>query len=107
MKASELEDEVGKTILIKDGEYEMQIYVSNFDENIILTAERIKQDIPDIKMKDVYKVKAGGITAITFIDTNQNTREVWFVNRGFLYQVSSRPEDDEVTGAIMQSWRWD
>jgi hypothetical protein len=115
-KISELEDEAGKTILIKNDKYEMQVYASPFDEDIVLTAERIKQDIPDIKMKDVMNVEVGpstssgyskGVAAVTFIDESQNTREVWFVRADNLFQISSRPEDDAITGAIMQLWEWE
>lgn len=96
-------DESGETILIQG---KVQIYIMPFDEDIVLTAERIKKDIPDLKMGDEKSAKVGETSAVSFTDLDQNTREIWFVRGGYLYQVSSVSADEKVTEEIMESWRW-
>jgi hypothetical protein len=110
---TEIDEGEGHTILIQKemsktvfDTYQMQIYMAPFDEDIVLTAERIRQDIPDLKMGNIESVKVGGITAVKFIDQDQNTGEIWFVRNGNLFQVSSDPKNDSVTEKIMQSWKW-
>lgn len=99
-----------RTILLKGGGYDMQIYVTPFDENIVVTPERIKQDIPDMKIESPEYVMVGGQTkALAFISTNeqgQKFREIWFVKDFHLYQILSQANSDSVTGRIMQSWKW-
>ena len=100
----------GETILVSRGAldtYQMQIHITEFDEEIALSVERIKQDIPDIKMKDEGVVEVGGVKGVAFIDTEQNTREIWFVRGGYLYQVTSEPVVDAAVGEVMQSWKFE
>ncbi len=55
-------DEEGtKTILVQNAEKTagIQIFISAFDENITLTPERIKKDVPDIAMSDVKSISVG------------------------------------------------
>lgn len=107
-KVTNIEEVAGQSLLIQNvgKDKEIQIYVSSLDEEMILTEERIKQDIPDIKMEKFAEVKVDQIKAITFIDLDQNTREVWFTRGGFLYQVTGDFKDDQLFGNIMESWKW-
>lgn len=78
---------------------QVQVSISSFDENISLTAARIKKDIPTIVMHNVKTFTVGGAaiggaganaassTQAVYFET-ATTREVWFVTGGYLYQVS-------------------
>ena len=104
-----VEDEEGETILVSKAafdNFQMQIYIMPFDEDIVLTADRIKQDIPDIKMRDAREIKVGETKGVKFVDEDQNTKEIWFVRGGFLYQVSSILKDEKITEEIIKSWGW-
>jgi len=95
----------GNTTLIvkaKSGE-EIQVTVSPFDENISLTADRIKKDIPTMVMKNTKTVQEGvasgalgtAVQAVYF--ETATTREVWFVTASNLYQVSGLLSDPRAT----------
>jgi hypothetical protein len=110
IKATFLDEGDSRTVLLKGGGYDMQIYVSPFDEDISITPERIKRDIPDMKIESSeYVTVDGQIKALAFISTDdqgQKFREVWFVRDQHLYQILSPASADLVTGKIMQSWKW-
>jgi hypothetical protein len=98
----------GDTILVQSDKYQMQIYVSSFDENISLTIGRVKKDIPDIKMQEPMEIETGGVATVAFISNDRGApyREIWFVNKGYLYQVLAPAGEDAMTATIMQSWVW-
>jgi uncharacterized protein YxeA len=108
MTATSFTEAGGDTALLKSETDEMQIRITPFDEDIILTEERIKIDIPDIKMENPETISIGGIDGVTFISDNNGLkyREVWFVHGGYLYQTLSRTSGDAVTYKIMDGWKW-
>ena len=107
------EGEDGEMVLVQSNlsnefykSYSMQIYIRPFAEEGVITLRKIQSDIPNIKMQNPQDVLAGGEPAATFIDGERNTREIWFSYSGNLYQITSMPEFDNVTGSIMESWKW-
>lgn len=98
-------------LLMTNGEqnFQMQIYISYFDEDIVLTAERIKQDLPEMAMESPEPVKVGEIPAVSFLSVNeqgQKTKEVWLVYKNNLYQISSLIENENQAAEIIKSWQW-
>jgi hypothetical protein len=86
--------------------FQMQITVRPFDEDVSLTAARIQKEVPEIKMQNPIAVKADGADAISFVDGADNTRQIWFVQNHELYQIIASPQYDNVTGKLMESWKW-
>lgn len=109
LKTTSFEEAPGYTVLVQDtANHAIQVYITPFDENITLTAERIKQDIPDIVMNNTKTVQVAGISAQTFNSTNEvfgTTREVWFVHEGNLYQIVTSPELEMTLAGILLSWK--
>lgn len=104
--------EDGNTTLIQNSakNYSMQIFVRPFAETSALTAERIHKEIPDMKMENPMEVKIGEIPAVAFYTTSDSglkTREVWFINNKNLFQISADAKFDNITGSIMENWRWE
>lgn len=69
----------------------IQIVVASFDEDIALTPERIKADIPDMVMSDTQMIQVDGTQAVAFTSTDASfgrSAEVWLVRGGKLYQIS-------------------
>ena len=105
--------EEGDVTLVQDAakKYGMQIYVRPFADDAQLTAARIKREIPDMKMENVMTVPVGegseGVAFSTVSDSGQQTREVWFVREKNLYQISANAQYDNITGSIMESWKWE
>ncbi len=102
--------------------YEMQITIRPFDEETSLTAARIQKEVPEIKMQNAVAVKADGTDAVSFVSCSPSSpseermpagqerlncfREIWFVQNRELYQIIAPSSFDNVTGKLMESWKW-
>lgn len=110
-KTTELEDDLGKTILVKgEGEkHEFQIFIMPFDEDGPISPERIREDIPEVIIEDPQNITLSGTAALLFWGSNESlgkTRELWFVHGGNLYQISSYAEFDAGLSKIMSTWKF-
>ena len=100
-----------ETVIIKNNGLEAQIYSTPFDENISLTPERIKKDVPNIRMDDVVvdSVGNGNATSSVVWFTTDNglglvTREGWFVHGYVLFQISAGPSSVSLEKSIIDSF---
>ncbi len=90
----------------------VQITITAFDEDIMdLTLERVQADVPDLKLTDVQRVDIGESRhGLAFKSDNAAfggaSREVWFVFRGTLYQISTYERLDPLLQAIFQTWKF-
>jgi hypothetical protein len=89
-----------------------QIYVTPWDEADIITPERIKKDLPSIVIKEPQQVIIGpkqkdgiGPHALIFYskDGFTETREIWFVENGYLFQITTYKRLDSVIGSILST----
>lgn len=90
-----------------------QIYVTSWDEGNIITPERIKKDLPNIIIKEPQQVILGpkqkegiGPRALIFFSKDGSigdTREIWFVHNGSLYQISTHKSFDIEIGKILST----
>lgn len=105
---SDFDESNGHNVLVQDKTFQMQIYITQFDEDITLTKERIQKDVPDLQMENVNSVTINGVTGVAFIsnDNGQKYRQVWVVRKGYLYQTLSPANEDAMTSNILQSWKW-
>lgn len=96
------------TIVFEDqkGEKGFQIFVVPYADTVV-SEERLKMDIPSGVIKDPAEVVVGGATATAFWSTNMlfgETREVWFIRDGFLYEVTTYKDLDQWLAEIMKTW---
>lgn len=101
--------EDGQVVVVEDGAQGVQIAIVPFDEDIALTPERIKTDIPDLVMERVETVAVAGVQAVAFQSTNASTAassEVWFVHAGNLYLVSAPQGSEHLISGILTSWKF-
>jgi len=87
-----------------------QIFVVPYGENQI-TPERFKSDVPSGVIEDQKDIiLIDGITrASMFYSQNMamgDTREVWFIKNGFLYEVTTYRELDAWLSSIIQTWKF-
>lgn len=85
---------------------EFQIYVTPYAQEQI-TPERFKLDEPSGVRDDPTDIMIDGARATMFFSTNPamgDTREVWFIHGGFLYEVVTEKENDAWLAGIMQTW---
>jgi len=112
MTVSEVPDPGGLLVVVQDGNNEgVQIFSTSFDEpESVFTEERVRRDIPDLKMDSLRKVDVDGISALAFYSDNpafnNDSYEVWFVKGGDLYQVSSARVQKEMVDTLISSWKF-
>ena len=96
-----LEDKVG-----------FQIFISPFEEDLPLTLERIREDLPFATIEEPVEVVIGTKTEHTtqalifwsFDTTIGRTREVWFTNDNYLYEITSFAHMDTLLADILSTW---
>lgn len=104
--------EPGKNmVLVQDKNKKgVQILITPFDEpDLVLTPDRIRQDVPDLVMQEQKTVNVGGQSAQAFINPNGvlgKTREVWFVYKGSLYQIVTTPDFDQTLAGMLLTWKF-
>ena len=72
-----------------------------------LTPERLKKDIPSGVVKEQTPIVIDGKAASMFYSTNAllgETREVWFIQNKYLYEVTTTKDQDAWLSTIMKSW---
>jgi len=94
----------------KESKKSFQIFISPFDEPGPLTKERVKQDLPDLIINNPeQRVLKNGAVALVFFSEESSigeTREIWFVHNGYLYQISTYKELDSLVAKIISTWRF-
>lgn len=85
-----------------------QIYAVPYAEDQI-TEERFRMDVSSGVMQEPVNITIAGVPATMFYSKHSimgNTREVWFINGGFLYEVVTYKALDEWLSNIMQTWQF-
>lgn len=99
-----------RTITFRDPEngYQFQIFVTPYGLEQI-SQDRLKKDIPSGVIIDQQQFTLDGVPAIAFFSTDATlgeTREVWFIARGFLYEVTTYKQLDQWLSNILSSWQF-
>ena len=74
-----------------------------------LETEKFKKDLPSGIVKDPADILIDGTKAVMFLSKNAmigDTREVWFIKNGFLFEVVTYRDLDAWLSSIMQTWQW-
>ena len=58
------------------------------------------------EQQDVLVDGARGTKFYGYNTTLGDTRELWFIHNGFLYEVTTFKELDEWLGSIIQTWKF-
>lgn len=85
-----------------------QIYATPYS-NAQITEERFLLDSPAGVMNEPTDILVDGTTATMFFGKHSlmgETREVWFIKGGYLYEVATYKELDEWLSSIMATWRF-
>lgn len=107
-----IKEEIGETLLAQDQKNPkttFQIFILPFDEPGPLTPERIKRDLPEIKIETPKYIEINGIKGLTFYGLDQdleNTYEVWFVYKEKLYQITTYKSVENLMIEILKTWRF-
>jgi len=99
-------------VLIQKNGAGAQIAISPFDEDIVLTAERIEKDLPDLVMVSPRSAtlqsdtRVRGVLFNSVDESGLGTREYWFVYRGNVYQIKVFAKDAELLEKITATWEF-
>lgn len=111
----------GETVIFQSREDEsvaleekvgFQIFISPFEEDSVLTLERIREDLPFATIEEPVEVIIGtkmaqNVPALLFWSedpTIGRTREVWFVHDNYLYEITSFAHMDTLLADIFSTW---
>ena len=88
-RARKVEEEAQATIIIEKGAGSgFQIVVSSYDEpSGEFGVARIKQDLPDLVMRDVKEISVANGKGVAF--DSDSGHEIWFVAGGSLFQMTA------------------
>lgn len=114
----ELLKEGGMTLVFENNKAEgVQVEISSFDESALSVEKGIKifdtnfiqKNIEDMKIIESQPVEIGsGYKGVAFKSDNEAfdgaSREVWFVFRGNLYQISTYERFDELLQKMFVTW---
>lgn len=107
------DQEQTSTILVQEegGKNGFQIFISWFDEPGPITKERVLQDLPDMKITNAEnRILKNGVPALLFFSSEASlgeTREIWFINGGYLYQITATKEIDSLVAQIVGTWKFE
>ncbi|MEK7604747.1 MAG: hypothetical protein AAB442_03060 [Patescibacteria group bacterium] len=98
------------TIVFEDatGDRGFQVFVVPYEGETV-SEKRFKMDVPSGVMQEPIQVLIDGVTATAFWSTNTlfgETREVWFIRGGFLYEITTFKDLDPWLAEIMKSWKF-
>jgi hypothetical protein len=74
-----------------------------------VSEERFKQDEPSGARTNLNSITVDGATGAAFYSTDValgETREIWFVHGGYLYEVTTLKPLDTWLARIMQTWKF-
>ena len=108
---SDFDEGDGKIILVKKAASDngFQIYITPFDEPGPITKERILKDIPDMSISNEKEISVGGEKALNFTsqdDLGGETREIWMVHGGYLYQIKGYKNFEEKMIEVLKTWKF-
>ncbi len=81
-----------------------------FEDDVVLTKERIQRDIPDMHIENAHTVSIEGVEAIAFSSNNSDfggvSKEVWLVHNNFLFQISAYSSSTALLNNILTTWKF-
>jgi len=85
-----------------------QVFVVPYLENEI-SEERLKMDLPSGIILEQKSITVDGVPATTFFSKNTkigDTKEIWFIKNGFLYEIMTYKDLDNWLLEIMKTWKF-
>ena len=113
----EMPIESGQVLILQNQKTDvgLQIMITQYDgTEESLTAESVKQSVPDLTIKEPQELFIGESGAkgkgLAFVSDNAEfggkSREVWFIYNGNLYQMSTYLDYDELIKGILNNWEF-
>ncbi len=90
------------------GEKGFQIYVQPY-QGTTISQSKFREDNPSGVMNEPLEVLIGGVRATIFygnVEGFGETREVWFIHNGYLYEIVTYKELDTWLAEILKTWKF-
>lgn len=106
------EDRVALIIQNEKTDKTVQIYITSYDDqNFVVSAERIRSDIPDLPFSNSADVVMGGkAKGVAFFSENEAfggpTAEIWFADGKLFYQATASAKNAGELEEIIKSWKF-
>jgi hypothetical protein len=87
-----------------------QIYLAPFQEGIVLTPDRIRQNIPDAVLDRFQEIRISGVLTLFFASQDEifgDTYEVWFVHHGTLFQITAPASSIDLLKQILVTFKFE
>jgi hypothetical protein len=102
----------GSTTLLAQGTPQFQIYIAPFEDDMVLTAAKLRQEIPDMKVSHDKQLSLsdGKVKALAFDSEDESfgaTHEIWFIYGGHIYQLKSKADAGSAMESIVITWKFD
>jgi len=105
--------ETGEAILVRnlDTNIGVQILITPFGEDTDITADMIREDVPNMQIENVQEVEIGSDRkGVAFLSDNPafngRSRDVWFVYKKELYQITTYAEYDQFLKGLFATWKF-
>lgn len=85
-----------------------QVYIVPYSQPLITEAQ-FRKDVPSGVRNNVNETTLDGIRAVTFNSIDEylgETREIWVIHNGYLYEITTFAGTGEWFTPIIQSWRF-
>jgi len=86
-----------------------QIFVIAYDEETI-SDERFRMDLPSGVREQEEAIVLNGVPATAFVSEDAvlgNTREVWFIREGYLYEITAPLSSETWLQEVLVSWKFE
>jgi hypothetical protein len=86
----------------------VQVFVVPYAERSI-SEERFLKDVPSGVRKNVMPTRVAGVEAVSFDSEHAllgPTKEVWFIYKGYLYEVAVPASSHELLSRVLSTWRF-
>ncbi|MBI5405795.1 hypothetical protein HY972_02055 [Candidatus Kaiserbacteria bacterium] len=101
------------TILVQDiaAHIGFQIYITPFaDPDTTITAARVARDLPALAMRGAEIAQVGasspGLAFLAEDPSFGESRQIWFVYKKHLYQVSAKSSQDALLQRVLATWEF-
>jgi hypothetical protein len=110
-KVSEYDEGQGAmTVVLENdtGVRGLQVFIVPYTESTI-SEDRFRADVPSGVRENVEDAKLDGVRAVTFTSRDQflgDTREIWVIRNGYLYEITTLSGGGDWFTPIIQSWHF-
>lgn len=107
---TDLAEDRGETILLQNDGRGAQIYISDYKSQEQFNSALVRRELSGQTLENLKDIAMpGGFSAVSFSGKDESLGkvwDVWFVNNGKLYQITSEPNQDALLKSLVESFKF-